>query len=261
MADDPKETTDGRAGRKPPERADGLLSRTDEIMEIQRAGTEDFYRDHTPITPEPAVAPAPPRPSRPRRPAPAPTTPGKSVPEPSFLHGLNLMGLARWCLAGALCCAALAAVLFFWPLTRGAYELATTQENPGRGPGAPSKSNALKELDLDDEAGKAGIKPIPGLGSQPGGGAGGVVDDDDDDDDDTGSGQADISFMIFSTPDGAEVLIDGQSRGETPVGANITCTVGEQVSIEVRHKRYKPWERAIPCRKRNIKVEAKLERR
>ncbi len=69
-----------------------------------------------------------------------------------------------------------------------------------------------------------------------------------------------LAFMIFSKPDKAEVILDGQPRGKTPVGANLTCRENEQVQLEMRKNGYKLWEKVFRCKEGRIKVEGTLKR-
>ncbi len=241
----PRDTKKGMGEDRGPGRVDGVLSRAEEVMEIQHAAAK--YQTGS----------RPPKPAKPRPKAPPVRTPGRSVAEPALLHGLNIINLARWCTAASLVCFLAAAMAFFYPLNLGAFKLVSVGDEASGG-GRKAALADLPDLAGNGKAGSAGGwgDDSPGTAGKGSGSSGGGVS--------VGAlvgMEHNISFMIFSRPDKAEVIIDGMPRGSTPVGANVSCTAGEPVTLELRKPGRKVWERTIPCKSGNIKVKAKLEKR
>ncbi len=53
---------------------------------------------------------------------------------------------------------------------------------------------------------------------------------------------------VVSEPGGAEVSIDGEPRGRTPLFANVHCEADQEVPIIVEKPGHPPWRRTVPCR-------------
>lgn len=186
--------------------------------------------------------------------------------------GASLQTLARLSGMCAMACLGVAIVIFCWPLFNAVIAGKTT-------PQAGISSGAK---------GKGGIRVYtPGnsntaRGQQPGGrwsqGEGGAAMGGDEagagGSSEEGSGfrglisriplgplgpERSLAFMIFSTPDKAEVILDGQPRGNTPVGANLDCRENERVGLELRKPGYMSWEKVFRCKEGNIKVHAILK--
>ncbi len=58
-----------------------------------------------------------------------------------------------------------------------------------------------------------------------------------------------FGLSVESTPRGAEVLVDGESKGETPLVTSVDCQPGDEVRVELRGAGSPPRERTVRCRK------------
>ncbi len=68
-------------------------------------------------------------------------------------------------------------------------------------------------------------------------------------------------LRVSSQPSGGRLWVNGEDLGEVPLMANVRCTEGEAVQLQVTKKGYAPWEREIGCREgRTLTVEARLGR-
>jgi hypothetical protein len=67
-----------------------------------------------------------------------------------------------------------------------------------------------------------------------------------------------FGVSVESTPPGAEVLVDGQEVGRTPLVASVRCDPGDEVHVEVRKPRGPPQQRTTRCRKDQL-VELRFE--
>ena len=69
-------------------------------------------------------------------------------------------------------------------------------------------------------------------------------------------------ILVDSTPEGAQVLIDGELEGETPVSTDLHCTAGTDVAVEVKRAGYHTYKAKVRCAKGTIvKLEPELSRR
>ena len=178
------------------------------------------------------------------------------------------LSLVSWTCSLVCLCAAL--VIFFWPLFIGVVKGLPAPETRSKAGGklvvySPGDTNTARGQDPGDKW-SAG----DGAGSTGAGASGGERGSSGQR---TGLGgllpswpiggplgpERELSFMIFSTPDKAEVILDGQPRGQTPVGANLTCRENEQVLVEMRKAGYKAWEKVFRCKEGRIKVEGILK--
>lgn len=66
-----------------------------------------------------------------------------------------------------------------------------------------------------------------------------------------------LKISVVSTPDGADIEIDGSFVGSTPSAVEVTS--GEQ-AVAVKKAGYKTWERKLKITGGDIKVSAELER-
>jgi hypothetical protein len=62
---------------------------------------------------------------------------------------------------------------------------------------------------------------------------------------------------VVSTPDGADIEIDGSFVGNTP--SSVELAVGEHMVV-VKKSGYKPWERKLKISGGDIKLNAELEK-
>src|SRR2546427_6731420 len=68
--------------------------------------------------------------------------------------------------------------------------------------------------------------------------------------------QADVKVEVSSTPDGADVLVDGNFVGNTP--SSVGVLPGDHV-ITVKKAGYKAWERKVAISSGHVKLAAELE--
>jgi hypothetical protein len=61
-----------------------------------------------------------------------------------------------------------------------------------------------------------------------------------------GSAEAQL-LLIESTPDGADVEVDGSPEGQTPASTQLHCPKGSQARVIVRAPGYHPWQTQVPC--------------
>ncbi len=57
-----------------------------------------------------------------------------------------------------------------------------------------------------------------------------------------------FGVSVESTPGDAQVLVDGQDLGRTPVVASVRCAPGDDVRVEVRRPPHRPQQRTTKCR-------------
>lgn len=69
-----------------------------------------------------------------------------------------------------------------------------------------------------------------------------------------------FGLSVQSAPPGAQVVVDGQDKGQTPLVTSVECTVGEPVAVEVRKPGRKPQRRTTVCRKDQL-VELEIQLR
>ena len=55
-------------------------------------------------------------------------------------------------------------------------------------------------------------------------------------------------LVIETTPDGAEVWLDGVSKGPSPSSLNLDCLAGAPLALELRHPGYTPLKRRMLCK-------------
>lgn len=60
-------------------------------------------------------------------------------------------------------------------------------------------------------------------------------------------------LVIETTPEGAEVVVDGVSKGASPSSLNLECLAGAPLMLELRHPGYAPLKRMMTC-KRDVMV-------
>ncbi len=58
-----------------------------------------------------------------------------------------------------------------------------------------------------------------------------------------------FGLSVETTPRGAEVLVDGESKGETPLVTGVDCQPGDEVRVEVRRAGQPARARTVRCRK------------
>src|SRR5205807_10453786 len=68
--------------------------------------------------------------------------------------------------------------------------------------------------------------------------------------------EADVKVEVSSTPDGADVLVDGNFIGNTP--SSVGVLPGDHV-ITVKKAGYKAWERKVAISSGHVKLAAELE--
>lgn len=67
-----------------------------------------------------------------------------------------------------------------------------------------------------------------------------------------------FGVSVESTPAGAQVLVDGQDLGRTPLVASVRCDPGDEVHVEVRKPPRRPQQRTTRCREDRL-VELRFE--
>ncbi|HYD42320.1 MAG TPA: PEGA domain-containing protein [Anaeromyxobacter sp.] len=67
-----------------------------------------------------------------------------------------------------------------------------------------------------------------------------------------------FGVSVESTPGGAQVLVDGQDMGRTPLVASVPCDPGDEVRVEVRMPPRPPQQRTTRCRNDQL-VELRFE--
>ncbi len=65
-----------------------------------------------------------------------------------------------------------------------------------------------------------------------------------------GGSSAARGFMITARPEpaGAELEVDGSSRGQTPTVANVSCREGTEVKLRLSAPGHATWSEKVPCR-------------
>ena len=243
----PLETGPGREGGNIPDQ----LTRSQEAMEIQNQAADFKARARRKSAEERNK----------------PTGPAAALTGASSLLKLSKVS---WTCSLVCLCAAL--VVFFWPLFMGVVKGLPAPEAKSK---AGGKLVVYTPGDTTMAQGqKPGGKWSAGAGGSAQGGAsagGGTKRPSGQNQGLTGlipklpsvgplGPERELSFMIFSKPDKAEVILDGQPRGQTPVGANLDCRENEQVPLEMRKNGYKVWEKVFRCKEGRIKVEGILKR-
>lgn len=190
-------------------------------------------------------------------------------------RGTSLIRLSMFSAALAGVCLCVAAGVFFWPLFNSIIKGETVPRARGAGGGkgglvvyAPGDTNTARGQKPGKKwsQGEGGKEPGAGAGTHQGG-----MDDDDDDDEGLGGllsriplgslgPERNLAFIIFSKPDKAEVILDGQPKGSTPVAANLTCRDNERVAVELQKPGFLSWEKVFRCKEGSIKVEAILKK-
>ena len=54
-------------------------------------------------------------------------------------------------------------------------------------------------------------------------------------------------LLIESSPDGADVEVDGSPEGQTPASTQLHCPKGAQARVIVRASGYRPYQTQVPC--------------
>lgn len=67
-----------------------------------------------------------------------------------------------------------------------------------------------------------------------------------------------FGVSVESTPSEAQVLVEGQDVGRTPLVASVRCDPGDEVQVEVRKPPRRPQQRTTRCRKDQL-VELRFE--
>lgn len=67
-----------------------------------------------------------------------------------------------------------------------------------------------------------------------------------------------FGISVESTPAGAQVLVDGQDLGQTPIVSSLACQPGDEIRVEVRKPPRRPQARTTRCRKDQL-VELRFE--
>lgn len=68
-------------------------------------------------------------------------------------------------------------------------------------------------------------------------------------------------LRVASQPPGADVLVNGAPRAQTPALANVSCREGDPVTITLRHSGYQEFERTLACREGgSLNMRIRLER-
>ena len=69
-------------------------------------------------------------------------------------------------------------------------------------------------------------------------------------------------LIVETSPEGADVLIDGSSRGESPASINLDCLPGAPVSLELRYPGFATLRRTVMCKLDVMQVmRARLEKK
>ncbi len=138
----------------------------------------------------------------------------------------------RWRLMAAACGLGVALSIFFGPLygVLGSGEVALLEGTLLEG--TPLEGTPLEETVLKD------------LPARLGGGA----------------RNQGFHVRILSEPSGAEVKIQGKSKGHTPFIGNVQCRNEQEVIFEVSLKGFRPWVRNPLCRVGGtLEINARLE--
>jgi hypothetical protein len=61
-------------------------------------------------------------------------------------------------------------------------------------------------------------------------------------------------LVVESTPDGAEVIVDGESKGETPASLNFDCLPPKTIALTLKKPGFLPIERTVACKKDTMVV-------
>ena len=61
-------------------------------------------------------------------------------------------------------------------------------------------------------------------------------------------------LVIETTPDGAEVTVNGESKGATPSSLNLDCAEGATLSVLLRHPGFIPLKRPMSCKRDTMVV-------
>lgn len=71
-----------------------------------------------------------------------------------------------------------------------------------------------------------------------------------------------VPGMVYveSTPAGAEVLVNGDVLGKTPLVTSHRLE-GDVAEVELRREGYRPWHREAPVREGGLRLEVRLEQR
>jgi hypothetical protein len=69
-----------------------------------------------------------------------------------------------------------------------------------------------------------------------------------------------FGVSVESKPGGAQVLVNGEDKGTTPLVTGVKCTVGERVSVEVRKPGRRPQHRSTVCRQdKLVELDVRLD--
>lgn len=58
---------------------------------------------------------------------------------------------------------------------------------------------------------------------------------------------ASMMIVVRSKPDGAVLWVDGEERGETPIGLDTRCDEEAPVVLQLRAPGLRTWRRDVPC--------------
>lgn len=68
-------------------------------------------------------------------------------------------------------------------------------------------------------------------------------------------------LRVDSVPPGGRLRVNGEDHGEVPMMANVPCSEGETVVLQLVKDGFAPWEREVGCREgRTLTVRARLVR-
>lgn len=68
-------------------------------------------------------------------------------------------------------------------------------------------------------------------------------------------------LFVESTPEGAEVSLDGSMLGETPYSADFRCEEGKPAALEVKKAGYAAARFSLACANGSTRVSVKLKKR
>ena len=69
-------------------------------------------------------------------------------------------------------------------------------------------------------------------------------------------------MVVETTPEGAEVWLNGESKGTSPSSLNLECEAGSTLRLELREKGYTTLKRAMTCKPDTmVVVRATLEKK